>query len=74
MAKSATIKTAPTPVAAAPVPVLNLPMSRGNPYQPLLYAAPDAGFRPEPLAKTEITDLPRLLAEGHRPCICIGMT
>lgn len=66
MAKSATIKTAPAPVAAAPVPVLNLPMSRGNPYQPLLYAAPDAGFRPEPLAKTEITDLPRLLAEGHR--------
>jgi hypothetical protein len=32
MAKSATIKTAPALVAAAPVPVLNLPMSRGNPY------------------------------------------
>lgn len=66
MAKSATIKTAPAPVAAEPVPVLNLPMSRGNPYQHLLYAADEAGFRPEPLAKTEITDLPRLLAEGHR--------
>lgn len=67
MAKSATIKKAAArPVAAEPAAVLNLPMSRGNPYQHLIYAADEAGFRPEPLAKTEITDLPRLLAEGHR--------
>lgn len=67
MAKSATIKKAAArPATAEPVAVLNLPMSRGNPYQHLIYAADEAGFRPEPLAKTEITDLPRLLAEGHR--------
>ncbi|WP_297539198.1 FkbM family methyltransferase [Roseovarius sp.] len=67
MAKSATIKKAAArPVAAEPAAVLNLPMSRGNPYQHLIYAATEAGFRPAPLAKTEITDLPRLLAEGHR--------
>ncbi|EAQ25855.1 FkbM family methyltransferase [Roseovarius sp. 217] len=66
MAKSATIKTAKPQVAAAPMPVLNLPMSRGNPYQRLLYSAEDAAFCAEPFNKTEIVDLPKVLAEGQR--------
>lgn len=52
--------------SAQPVSVLNLPMSRGNPYQRLLYAAPDAAFCPQPFAKADIVDLPILLAQGQR--------
>ena len=48
------------------ISVLNLPMSRGNPYQSLLYSHPETSFQIEPINKADVSNLPRFLQSGKR--------